>query len=220
MNNIPEDIKQGSIHSTNSCGDIEVLSYSSWDDVVVKFLNTGTEIKTRSDKVRAGGIKDPCKPVVYGVGFMGVGTYVGGTGTGGKHSRVYKIWHNMFKRCYSGRYPTYADCTVRPDWHNFQNFAKWYEENYPNDGGKWDLDKDIKVDGNKVYGPELCIFVTPFENKSKAMAKVSRLKNPNGEAVDIYNLRQFCIEHGLNYTALNAVKLGQKKQYKGWSSVT
>ncbi len=213
-----KEIKVGSVYPTSLCGDIKVVSFSAWDNVVIRFLNTGTEINTRSDKVRSGSIKDPCKPIVYGVGFVGVGDHVGGTGKGGKHSRVYKIWHNMFKRCYSGKYPTYKGCSVHPDWHNFQNFAKWYEENYPNDGGQWDLDKDIKVDGNRVYGEDFCSFVTPFENKSKAMAKVSKLKDPTGEVVFIYNLRQFCIKNNLTYTSMNEVKLGRKKQYRGWTS--
>lgn len=217
MSNIPEDMQIGVVHHTNLCGAIEILNYSSWDDVTIKFLLTGSIVKVRAEKIRNGAIKDPCKPSVYGIGFIGVGGFSGGTGTSGKHSRAYKIWHNMFKRCYSGKYPTYKDCTVHPDWHNFQNFAKWYGENYPNDGGLWDLDKDIKFNGNKVYGPENCIFVTPFENKSKAMSKVSRIKNPKGEVVEIYNLRKFCAENGLNYTSLNEVKLGRKKQHKGWT---
>ena len=70
----------------------------------------------------------------------------------------------MLERCYSKekRYknPTYEDCTVCKEWHNFQNFAKWYEENYYEiEGEKMCLDKDILVKGNKIYSPSTCILV-------------------------------------------------------------
>lgn len=67
----------------------------------------------------------------------------------------------MFKRCYDpkslARDPTYIGCTVHPDWHNFQNFAKWFECQYRTDG--WQLDKDLTIEGNKVYSSDTCTFV-------------------------------------------------------------
>ncbi len=42
------------------------------------------------------------------------------------------------------------------------SFRKWME------GEVWkgmDLDKDLLAPGNKVYGPELCVFITPELNK-------------------------------------------------------
>ena len=71
----------------------------------------------------------------------------------------------MFDRCYYSGYqdnnPTYRGCTVAEEWHNFQNFAKWYEDNYIEG---YQLDKDIKVEGNKVYGPDTCMFISKQEN--------------------------------------------------------
>lgn len=54
----------------------------------------------------------------------------------------------MLERCYSDklykRYPTYRVCSVTEEWYNFQNFAKWYDENYYEvDDEKMELDKDI-----------------------------------------------------------------------------
>ena len=70
----------------------------------------------------------------------------------------------MFFRCYDTknikRYPTYQDVSVCEEWHNYQNFAKWFEENYnPEVMEGWHLDKDIIVKGNKIYSPETCCFV-------------------------------------------------------------
>lgn len=98
----------------------------------------------------------------YGVGYIGEGAYKI------SFKRVfyphYIYWRTMMKRCYSDhfhtQFPTYKDCSVVKDWHNFQNFAKWYDENYYEIGEEMmHLDKDILVKGNKVYSPETCVFV-------------------------------------------------------------
>lgn len=57
-------------------------------------------------------------------------------------------------------HPTYKGCTVCDEWHNFQVFAKWYDENYYLlDDQRTELDKDILIKGNKTYSPETCVFV-------------------------------------------------------------
>ena len=55
---------------------------------------------------------------------------------------------------------TYIGCETVKEWHNFQNFAEWAEQNYnPDTMQKWQLDKDILFKGNKIYSPETCCFV-------------------------------------------------------------
>ena len=76
----------------------------------------------------------------------------------------------MLQRCYSEkeheRHPTYIGCEVYEGWHNFQNFAKWYKDNYYEVGNeKMCLDKDILFKGNKIYSPDTCIFVPETINK-------------------------------------------------------
>ena len=58
--------------------------------------------------------------------------------------------------------PSYIGCLVDEEWHNFQNFAEWFEDNYVEG---WHLDKDILIKGNKIYSPETCCFV-PLEINS------------------------------------------------------
>lgn len=70
----------------------------------------------------------------------------------------------MMRRAYSDQFhtksPSYKEVTVCEEWHNFQNFAKWYDENYYEvEGERMELDKDILVKGNKIYSPKKCIFV-------------------------------------------------------------
>lgn len=73
----------------------------------------------------------------------------------------YTAWANMMKRCYSAKYqadkPTYNGCSVDPVWHSFSAFRSWML------GQKWEgnhLDKDILQPGNKVYGPDSCVFIS------------------------------------------------------------
>ena len=67
----------------------------------------------------------------------------------------------MLRRCYSEDFKDscYADKCVCDEWHNFQNFAKWAVKQIGFDRSGWELDKDILIRGNKVYGPTECCFV-------------------------------------------------------------
>ena len=98
------------------------------------------------------------KPTVYNIGYIGEGEYK--TSYNYKHTSEYSAWQRMMSRCYSEnkhiRFPSYIGCEVEKEWHNFQNFAKWYKENYI-DG--FQLDKDILVKNNKIYSSETCCFV-------------------------------------------------------------
>ncbi|MEQ2428376.1 hypothetical protein [Enterocloster hominis (ex Hitch et al. 2024)] len=46
---------------------------------------------------------------------------------------------------------------------NFSNFRDWYRDNTI-EGRKFDLDKDILIQGNNVYGPNTCSLVTHYAN--------------------------------------------------------
>ena len=87
----------------------------------------------------------------------------------------YLKWTNMLKRCYSEKYheksPTYKDCTVCEEWLTFSNFKKWMEsKDYQ---GK-QLDKDLIEEGNKIYSPEKCLFVSQRVNSFMTSRKSSR----------------------------------------------
>ena len=72
----------------------------------------------------------------------------------------YSRWASMFMRCYSiayqDKYPTYRGCSVSDEWLLFSNFKKWMEQQ---DWEGKQLDKDLLVEGNKVYSPDTCVFV-------------------------------------------------------------
>ena len=77
----------------------------------------------------------------------------------------YRAWKSMIERCYSIKYqerqPTYIGCSVSDEWLTFSNFRAWM---MTQDWEGKQLDKDLLFEGNKVYNPETCVFVTPMVN--------------------------------------------------------
>lgn len=77
----------------------------------------------------------------------------------------YQTWTNMLKRCYSIKTqehrPTYIGCSVAEEWLTFSNFKEWMEKQDWQDN---QLDKDLLFEGNKVYNPEACVFVSGMVN--------------------------------------------------------
>lgn len=115
-----------------------------------------------------GEISCVYEPRVYGVGFAGEGKYK--VSENGKHTKCYKTWNHMLERCYDPKYiqkhPSYKGCKVSNEWHDFQNFAGWFEKNYYQiKEERMCLDKDILIKGNKMYSPDTCIFVPQNINK-------------------------------------------------------
>ena len=120
------------------------------------------------DHFKNGKISCPYERNVYGVGYLGEGEYK--ARENGKNTRIYNVWHNMMQRCYDRKYhekhPTYINCTVSEEFHNFQNFGMWDKDNfYQIEGQQMCLDKDILFKHNKIYSPETCIYVPQTINK-------------------------------------------------------
>lgn len=217
--NHPKDMLVNSIHKTNNCGNLMVIGYESSKKVRVRFIDTWFETIATANQIRKGKVKDKLKPSVFGVGIVGDGIYTAKIGK--KITDSYVVWRGMISRCYNEEFlksnQTYYGCDVCEEWQNYQNFAAWYDENHPNDGVDYHLDKDIKVEGNKTYSPEACLFVTANDNAVKANAKRFSILNPDGVKVDFYNLNQFCRDNKLSPSALSLVINGKRISHKGWS---
>jgi hypothetical protein len=157
-------IRLGEKHTTNEGYEIEIIEYFNFHNCTIKFDDENETILKNMNYscVKTGEIKNPYHRSVHGVGFMGLGMY--SKPLIKKHRHYYLIWKGILERCYNEktlkRCPTYKDVTVCEEWHNFQNFAEWFEENWkPWMDNTWHLDKDILAIGNKVYSPETCAFV-------------------------------------------------------------
>lgn len=78
----------------------------------------------------------------------------------------------MLSRCYNPNYhgaKNYFDVEVCDEWLNFQNFAKWFNDNYYTiEDDVVLLEKDFKSYAyklDKIYSPNNCIFVPQCFNK-------------------------------------------------------
>ena len=167
----PKSVHEGQVYPTRD-GDLIVIKYNSALEVLVEFVDTGYRRLVSAGEIRRGRAKDRLKPSVYGVGYLGDGPHLANSRR--VKSVAYIAWHNMIKRCYSStyhiKYPEYADCTVASNWHNFQNFAVWF---YDNHIVGFDLDKDLRVIGNRVYSSDTCQYINPKINRS-TQASVNR----------------------------------------------
>lgn len=104
----------------------------------------------------------------------------------GKQKTVWRCpfyckWISMLRRCYSDKYharrPTYSAAEVCEEWKLFSNFKSWMQsQDYE---GK-ELDKDILVPNNKIYSPDMCIFVSQKVNSFLTESNALRGKLPIG----------------------------------------
>ena len=78
-------------------------------------------------------------------------------------TRTWRTWSGILRRtdmrdtnCYS--YENYKDCTLDPRWFKLSVFKEWIEQwdDYENK----EIDKDILIPDNKIYGPETCLMVS------------------------------------------------------------
>lgn len=164
----------GEVYSSNH-GEVVIVDYKGSQEVTVLFKETGGTTTTNMGAIRKGIVKDRMKKTVCGFGLLGIGRHKS-SDSNGRNTKAYTAWVGMIVRCYSGKYPSYKECTVCDEWSNFQCFAEWYESNHKEG---FDLDKDIKSREQKVYSPDTCLFVSKtlnvkyaaFSTKAKAIAK-------------------------------------------------
>lgn len=143
----------------------------------------------------------------------------------------YSRWYNMNSRCYRESYhrshsnEIYPLCDVCEEWRaNKESFYKWLDENYytVSTGEQMDVDKDIKVNRNRLYSPDNCLIVPhtinnlwshlsinyPTFNESKKMWEIGTgfYPDPYGEKKyfdDLDEARAFSA--GVKYTHIKEV---------------
>lgn len=161
----------GEKYTTNQGYEVEIVKYNSHDSVDVMFED-GNIVNVQYGHLKRGSVENYNHKSICNVGFKGYGEYK--TKNNSVKTKVYIVWVGMIKRCYDASIKTnisYQDCSVDERWHNFQNFAKWFYDNYTEG---WELDKDILIKGNKVYSPETCLFVPAEVNQFFKKSKKQR----------------------------------------------
>lgn len=155
---------------SNSTGEFILLKRDG-NDCIVQFIKTGTVKKVHISNVLAGKVKDQYYPTAHGVGYIGDFT------KNAYWKQAKQLWQNMIKRCYCEKdlKGYFGRVTVCERWLCFANFLQDLPklDNFENwlkgqngNAVKYNLDKDFILKDNNVYAPELCSFVTEYENKS------------------------------------------------------
>lgn len=163
---------------------MKIIKDVNYDDIYVQFLDDyGAIVHTQYDSFKKGTVANPYYPSVYGVGYLGQGEYVAVENK--KMTKPYSYWKAMMCRCYceaKNKYTTaYNNVKVCKEWHNYQIFAKWFEENYYEvENQTMCLDKDILGKHKHLYSSETCIFVPQEINGLFVLGKSSHTNLPIG----------------------------------------
>lgn len=155
-NTKPDKYSVGTKHVLKGGQIITILERVDNSKRLIEFDINGYKTIATMAEILTSNIKNPFIPIRYGVGYFGEGIY--------KYNDYYSAWSHMLERCYNkATNKSYNLNTVCEEWHNYQNFAKWYEENYPHHikDIKFELDKDLLQFGieSKTYSPDTCLFL-------------------------------------------------------------
>lgn len=170
---------------------MKIIEYNNATNIIVEFQDEHRyKILTRYSDFKNGNVKNPYDKSVYNIGYLGEGKYK--VSENRKITKQYNVWSNVLQRCYDpyiiNKYITYKDCYVCEEWHNFQNFAKWWDKYiYDCNGEQMALDKDILIKGNKIYSPDTCLIVPQRINTLFIKRDKSRGEYPIGVSPYYYN---------------------------------
>ena len=138
---------------------------------IIQFVETGYVRKANIDNLRTGKVKDLYAVSVYGKGYYGEFPKTP------YWKQAKQLWQNMLKRCYCSADVRgyFGKVAVDPRWLCFanflsdlptlKNFENWLS-GQTNNATKYNLDKDLIVEGCTVYSKETCQFITEYENKA------------------------------------------------------
>lgn len=127
---------------------------------------------------------------------------------GGRHERLYNIWHGMKLRCYTPTNKDYNNyggrgITICEEWINdYAAFRKWALTN----GYADDLSID-RIDNDKGYSPDNCRWVNTIKQNNNRRS--NHLITYKGETKSIAD---FCNEKGLSFQTIYA-----RIVHRGWS---
>lgn len=121
--------------------------------------------------------------LVHGIGINDAPYLISYIDDQGKEHRCpfYSRWRSLLQRItdtkLQEKYPTYIGCTIEPSWLVFTNFRAWMQKQ---DWQGKELDKDLKYQGNKHYGPDTCLFIRQELNKLLCLRRNARGEFPLG----------------------------------------
>ena len=139
-------------------GKCEIIHYRNSTKVTVRFKETAYETTVKLRDLERGKVRDRLLPSVYGIGVVG-NKYK----TGDENKKIYSLWCDMLRRCFSDtyklKYKTYKDCTCSENFKRYEYFYEWCNKQVGYDVGGFDIDKDLLIRENKVYSENTCVFL-------------------------------------------------------------
>ena len=181
--------RTGETKQNNHGTTMKIIAYRGNNDIDVEFQDEHHHVKnTTYSNFKRGNVKNPYDKDLFGVGYLGVGKYKCKRDNEENLSEIYETWMGMLRRCYfdNVKFPAYYDCIVCDEWHNFQNFAKWYDENKYPVNERLHIDKDILYPNCHIYSSETCIL-TPQRINMLFSNKPNNRGLPNG----IYKIKNY-----------------------------
>lgn len=162
-----ELVKVGQIYPTKN-GTLTVLEYVKAIEILVQHNDEyGHKMWTRADFIRKGSVRNPFDKHENGYSFSGYGYCH--TIDSNLRGVIYSLWRGVIQRTLTDSHNkrstrnSYEDATLCDEWHNFQVFCRFVNENkYYRKG--FQLDKDLLIRGNKHYSPEACCFLPQVIN--------------------------------------------------------
>lgn len=132
---------------------------------------------------------------------------------------AFRAWSGMLNRSYRDKNKHHSDAyygvSVSSEWHSFMRFREWWTENHV-DG--WQLDKDLLIPGNKVYGPSSCIYVPGWINAFTIDSRAARGKYPIGVTIHVKTgkFQANCINHATCKNGYIGLFDSQGEAHEAW----
>lgn len=169
----------GEVYESKHGTKVEIVEpYIGGKKCLVKVVGLEYYLELHRCTLKGSKFRTPFCRTVYGVGYLGDGKYRTRHGDG-TLVESYKYWANMLKRSYT-KYPSdkdvcYYRCSVNDAWHNYQNFAIWFWDNYKLFEGtdiKPYLDKDLLNYTNaKEYSDRNCCLLPNIINTAITLGR-------------------------------------------------
>lgn len=150
--------------------------------------------KQSGDMVTAAGLELQCLEYRRKHNIFEIGDSVYGVGINdrsrpayfdNKVTKEYDLWVGMLERCYGKNKhiksrPTYQSCECSENFKSYYYFYDWCQSQIGFKNKGWQLDKDILIEGNKLYSEDTCVFVPCDINKFLTNSKKQNISGYTG----------------------------------------